>query len=229
MYHRAWGSQVMLTRQRAGRTTLRAFVEEQWSAPVTTRWSLFRGSGDDRFIENLTAERGTYIGGAMRWQRSFGQNPRALRLDTDLRLEGATGAADFGRGAVDVVLSHGLPAGLLGSLTAAVGSSAGDVPAQRHWYLGGLQTVRGQTAATAAGDAFWLVRTELAKGTAIRQSLFADWGWAGSRDAFSEPGRPLTGVGYGVGVLDGLFRFDVARGLFPREQWRLDVSLGARF
>jgi hypothetical protein len=229
LYHRAWGGDVQWRRERAGRTTFTLFAEEQWSAPVTTRWSLFRGNGDDRFIENLVADRGTFVGGAMRWQRAFGLDPRGWRVDTDLRLEGAGGSAEYGRGAMDVQVSHALPRDLIGSLTAAAGSSVGEVPAQRLWYLGGLQTIRGQTAGTAAGDAFWMVRTELARGTAFRTSLFGDLGWAGSREAISDIGRPMSGVGVGFGVLDGILRLDVARGLFPREQWRVDLSLGARF
>jgi hypothetical protein len=229
VYHRAWGGDVQWRRERKGRTTVRLFAEQQWSAPVTTRWSLFRGNGDDRFIENLVADRGTYVGAALRWQRSFGLAPRGWRLDSDLRLEGAGGDGEYGRGALDLAVSHGLPFDLIGSLSGAAGSSVGDVPPQRLWYLGGLQTVRGQTAATVAGDAFWMVRSEIARGTAFRTSLFADLGWAGARDAIAETGRPLSGVGVGFGALDGLIRLDVARGLYPREQWRVDLSLGARF
>jgi hypothetical protein len=74
-----------------------------------------------------------------------------------------------------------------------------------------------------------MVRSEIARGTAFRTSLFADLGWAGARDAIADTGRPLSGVGVGFGALDGLIRLDVARGLYPREQWRVDLSLGARF
>jgi hypothetical protein len=229
LYHRAWGGEARMVRQRAGRTTMRLFVEEQFHAPVTTRWTLFRGNGDDRFIENVVADRGTFAGATLRYERSFGIDPRGWRLDTDVRLEGAAGTAEYGRAALDLTAMHGLPFGLTGSVTGAAGSSVGDLPAQRQWFLGGLQTVRGQTAATAAGNAFWLVRSEVAQGGVVRRTLFADWGWVGSRDALGAIGRPLTGVGTGLSVLEGAFRIDVARGLFPREQWRVDLSLGARF
>jgi hypothetical protein len=43
------------------------------------------------------------------------------------------------------------------------------------------------------------------------------------------PGRPLSGVGVGWSLLDGLVRFDLARGLYPSRQWRLDSYLEARF
>ncbi len=39
----------------------------------------------------------------------------------------------------------------------------------------------------------------------------------------------MSGVGTGLSFLDGLFRFDVARGLYPRREWRLDLYVEARF
>jgi hypothetical protein len=30
-------------------------------------------------------------------------------------------------------------------------------------------------------------------------------------------------------VLDGLFRVDLSRGIWPEERWRFDMQLGARF
>jgi len=39
----------------------------------------------------------------------------------------------------------------------------------------------------------------------------------------------MSGVGAGVSFLDGLFRFDVARGIYPRKQFRVDLYLEAKF
>jgi hypothetical protein len=39
----------------------------------------------------------------------------------------------------------------------------------------------------------------------------------------------MSGVGIGLSALDGLIRFDVARGLYPRKQTRLSLYLDARF
>ena len=39
----------------------------------------------------------------------------------------------------------------------------------------------------------------------------------------------MSGVGAGVSILDGMIRFDVARGLYPTKAYRLDLSLEARF
>ena len=42
-------------------------------------------------------------------------------------------------------------------------------------------------------------------------------------------GLPLSGAGAGISILDGLFRLDVARGIYPEKGWRTDLHIGARF
>jgi len=60
--------------------------------------------------------------------------------------------------------------------------------------------------------------------------IFYDLGWAGNRDAWQHPGRPLSGAGVGVSFLDGLFRFDVAKGIHPKQGGvRVDTYIEARF
>ena len=102
---------------------------------------------------------------------------------------------------------------------------------QRRWFLGGTQTIRGQSPDTAqSGNAFWFSRTEIGKDYRThRISLFGDLGWVGDRSKISEIGRPMSGVGLGFSMLDGAIRMDVARGLYPRKQFRVDLSLGTRF
>jgi hypothetical protein len=90
--------------------------------------------------------------------------------------------------------------------------------------------VRGQTAGSGYGTAFWLSRVEIgSNNAAVRPVIFGDLGWAGSRDAWSQVGRPMSGVGVGASFLDGMIRMDLARGLYPRLQTRFDLSLEARF
>ena len=212
---------------RAGaRIEWRGFVERQRSAAVQTD---FRVSGGE-FPANLVARRGTYTGFATRLTTSHGLDPNGFRLFSDLRLEVANGDSVYGRGALDLTASRGL--GLVAAaLTVSGGSSVGGVPAQRLWYLGGSQTVRGQSPDTAqSGNAFWLSRLEIGStNPGVRPSVFTDIGWAGDRAKMTKVGRPLSGVGAGVSFLDGLFRFDVARGLYPRKQFRLDLYLESKF
>ena len=73
-------------------------------------------------------------------------------------------------------------------------------------------------------------RGELALSTrAVRPVLFGDLGWAGRREDWQHPGRPISGAGIGWSVLDGLIRMDLSRGIYPRQRMRLDLYVEARF
>jgi hypothetical protein len=229
-YYRASGAELSGDRVTSfgggTRVEWRAFVEQQRTAAVNTRFAV---NGAD-FPENLLARRGTYAGFGGRLNHEYGLDPRGFRLLTDLRFEAATGDSLYGRGALDLTASRGFGR-LAASITAAGGSSIGGLPAQRRWYLGGSQTVRGQSPDTAqSGNAFWLTRTEIGSNDAgMRPTVFADIGWTGDRTKLNAIGRPMSGVGAGVSFLDGLFRFDVARGIYPRKQFRADLYLEAKF
>ena len=228
-YHRSWGAE--LTRERVPRGGLewRLFAEQQWNARVDSRWSLFGGAHDDRFLGNVVADTGWFYGAGLRWRGSRGLDPRGLRMSADLRLEGATGQMDYGRAFIETIVSRGLGP-VTASVTAAAGTSEGELPAQRQFFLGGLHSVRGQTAGTGVGEAFWLGRLELgSNNVAVRPVVFGDFGWAGPRDGWNAIGRPMSGVGVGASFLDGMVRVDLARGLHPRWQTRLDLYLEARF
>jgi hemolysin secretion/activation protein ShlB/FhaC/HecB len=229
-YYRATGVELSGSRDApfggGMRIDWRAFTEQERNAAVHTNFAV---NGSD-FPENLTARRGAYTGVGALVNHEYGLDPTGLRVSTDLRLEAAAGDSTYGRGALEVTMSHGLGT-LAGALTLSGGSSLGGLPPQRRWYLGGSQTVRGQSPDTAqSGNAYWLTRAELgAASSGVRPAVFADLGWVGDRSKLSEVGRPMSGVGAGVSFLDGLFRFDVARGLYPRKQFRVDLYLTSRF
>lgn len=229
-YYRASGAELSGTREvgLGGGTQVdwRAFAEWQHSATVETNYAV---NGAD-FPANIVAQRGSFYGVGLRLNDQRGLDPQGLRVFSDLRLEAAKGDSMYARAALDVTASHGLGP-LAAAITVAGGSSAGRLPPQRRWYLGGSQTVRGQSPDTAqTGNAFWLTRAELGEsGTGVRPAIFADLGWVGDRDKLRDVGRPMSGVGAGVSFLDGLFRFDVARGLYPRKQYRVDLYLESKF
>jgi hemolysin activation/secretion protein len=172
--------------------------------------------------------------------RTFGVDPAKAHLYARVRAEGAfthrvdsVGASGYGRAVFDGTFSHRL-GGLDAALTGATGASTGDLPPQRGFYIGGLQTVRGQFARPAGagrtGDAFWLGRAEVGPAwLAFRPSVFYDVGWAGPRGDFARPGKPLSGAGVGVSLLEGLLKIEAAQGISPERRWRWDVYLGARF
>ncbi|HYV98566.1 MAG TPA: hypothetical protein VE967_14010 [Gemmatimonadaceae bacterium] len=234
VYYRAWGAELLRTTDRNKRLDWRVFAEHEWTAERTTRFSLFGGSHDRSLGDNVVANAGNFIGGSVRWRQSWGLAPRGWKTFADLRLEGAGGTLDYGRGALDLSVSRALFGPISFGILGAGGTSVGDLPAQRQWFLGGAPTVRGQVIgvdSAHAGNAFWFARTELARDrNASRWSLFADLGWAGDRSSdWGRSQRLLSGVGIGSSFLQGLMRFDLSRGLWPRQKWRLDFSLDAPF
>jgi hypothetical protein len=228
-YHRSWGAEFVNEGVPRRGLEWRMFAEQQWNARVENDWSLFGGANDVRFLGNVVADEGWFYGAGVRWRGSRGLDPQGWRLSADFRLEGATGAMDYGRAFLETIVSRGLGP-LAASVTAAAGTSEGDLPAQRQFFLGGLQSVRGQNAGSGVGEAFWMTRVELGTdAVAVKPVIFGDFGWAGARDGWSRTGRPLSGVGVGASFLDGLFRMDLARGIYPRAQTRFDLYLEARF
>jgi hypothetical protein len=228
-YYRAWGGELTRTPSTAGGLELRLFGEQQWGDTVHSRWTLFGGGNDPRFIPNPMASRVTVAGVGARLRPQWGLDPDGFRVMADLRAEAAGGDSTYARGLFDVTTSGPLGP-VAAALTVSAGAAAGGVPPQRLFHLGGTQSVRGQTALSATGDAFWMARAELGtRNQGFRTIAFTDIGWAGPRASFARPGRPLTGAGIGWSVLDGLIRMDIARGIWPAQQWRLDLRLDARF
>ncbi len=229
-YYRSLGFELSEKREgRKGSLEYRLFIEREWTAgdtDVVNTFSLARAFRDRRFRQNILSEPIAVTGVSGAWLRAFGNNPAGFRFITTTRFEGGTGTFEYGRGAVEGTLSRPVKR-VAAALTGSIGSSIGRVPVQRNWYMGGLRTVRGQIAGTQSGDAFWLARAELGtRGGAFRPVGFFDVGWAGRRTAFGRT-QPQRGAGVGLGLLDGLFRIDVSRGLYPFKRWRTDLYLEA--
>lgn len=211
-------------------TTWRLFAENHNDAEKKTNFSIVKALGGDGFEDNIDADYGNIVGVAAERHGSHGLDPHGLRLFGSVRGEAATGSFDFARAMFDATVSRGITKRLDGAITVGAGSSAGEVPIQRLWYLGGSQTVRGQQAGTFIGDAFWMGRVEVGSSfVGARPVVFYDVGWAGDRRDFSDPGRPMSGAGVGASFMDGLVRFDVARGIFPSKKVRASLYVEARF
>jgi hypothetical protein len=229
-YYRTYGVELGERReQRRGALEYRLFVERQWTAgdsDVVNTFSLGRAFGGNKFRENLLSEPGSFTGVNASWSRLLLDRPRGARLTSVTRVEAATGTFEYARGSLEATLSR--PVGRFATaLTGSIGSSAGRVPFQRGFAVGGLRTVRGQLPGTQMGNAFWFSRAEVGtRAGAFRPVAFFDVGWAGSRKTFGQI-QPQRGAGFGFGALDGLLRFDVARGLYPAKGWRLDLYLDA--
>jgi hypothetical protein len=229
-YYRTMGASLGERReQRKGSLDYALFIERQWTAgdtDVVNTFSLARAFTDRRFNLNILAEPATFTGASLTWARSIIDRPFSWRLVGITRAEAATGTFEYARASVEATLSR--PVGRFSTaLSGAIGSSAGRLPVQRFWSVGGLRTVRGQFPGTQAGDAFWYSRGEIGtKSGVARTVLFYDIGWAGRRTTFGRF-QPQRGAGVGFGFLDGLLRLDIARGIYPSRRWRTDIYLGA--
>jgi hypothetical protein len=207
----------------------RLFGERQSEAVVETQRSLANMLNGVRFLPNITAHEGMFWGSAGVAQFNWGVDPRGTRLFASTRVEAATGAASYGRAMTDLMVTRGLGSRTLATITGAAGSSVGDVPIQRFWYLGGAHTIHAQPAGALAGDAFWLARAELTRGNPlVRPILFGDVGWAGPRSEWATSYRPLNAVGAGLAMLDGLVRLDVSRPVTRANNWRVDLYFEVR-
>ena len=230
-YYRSWGVEFGGRHDGSAIITWRAFAEEQRNADVNTRFSVYHALGArDGAPPNIQAARAGEAGGVLSLHDDFGLDPTGWRVGVGASLEGAGGTFDYGRGSLDASVTRGLGESLAASMTASAGTSLGTVPPQRLWYLGGTQTVRGQIMGAQAGNAYWFTRTEVAYGlVSIRPTVFFDIGWAGPRDAWSSPGRLISGAGVGVSLLDGLLHVDLAHGVQPSRSWRGAMYLDARY
>jgi hypothetical protein len=229
-YYRSWGGELKGNDHDGIIRSWRLFAEQHTDAHVKSEFSLRHPSGPKQALTNIDAVNGSIVGLAVGHHSSYGLNPHAFRALTDVKLEGAAGSFDYARGSFQTTLSRGLGRALDGALTIGAGTSGGVLPIQKQYFLGGVQTVRGQRAGAAIGDAFWMTSAEVGTSAiGIRKILFADLGWAGSRENFSKPGRPLSGAGVGASFMDGLVRFDVAKGIYPEKKVRVNLYVEARF
>jgi hypothetical protein len=218
------------------------------------RWSRFRGRIAVGFEDHKTVERNTDFAIPGLWQDSvFQLNPPAdegtfWRADaeaivyigastrpTDERAQLTLGI-ELGSGADSLDYAQAR-AGLEGefdlwnlaslALIARGGWSGGDVPRQRLWRIGGIETLRGFTHGTLAGASYWTGRIELAPVHPIWRTLvgnwravvFADFGWAGDESDWPGGGSSadvLWSVGGGVSLLNGFFRAELVSPKFEQ-------------
>ncbi len=229
-YYRTAGIELTGTPDDSATTSWRLFAENHSDATKKTNFSLAKLVGGDGFEDNIDSDYGNIVGVAAERHGSYGLDPHGFRFFGSARGEAAAGSFKYGRAMLDATASRGLFKGIDAALTLGAGASAGDVPVQRLWYLGGSQTVRGQSAGVMFGDAFWFGRAEFGTSrVGFRPVVFYDIGWAGDRRNFNDPGRPMSGAGVGASIMDGLIRFDVARGIYPEKKIRANLYVEARF
>lgn len=227
-YFRARGIELIgaTTGGPARNVVARLYAERQRSALKETDFSLpHLLDGDHLFRPARPADDAEQVGASLQLSTSRGFDPGGHRWGALLLLEGSTGSYSFARSSLATTSSFPLSRRLTGSLEVAVGNSVGEVPAQMEWLLGGARSLRGFAPGSLSGDAFWRSRAEIATAfPAARVVGFSDAGWAGTRDRFGRDSASLA-LGAGMSLLDGLIRFDLARGVKGGDSWRFELYL----
>ncbi len=220
--------------------TIRAYAERQSAVANEIDFALFRAfDGDGTFRPNIEADRVDEAGAELRLSPWWGSDPGGVQLGVDLRgrwamwrTPGEDARTDYRQAGATLrsvvpVAGDGWRRWNLG-IEAAAGTTWGDAPLQRSWFLGGGTSLRGYSASVVSGLSFARGRIEASRlfeaGSAI---IFGDAGWAGDRRRF-DADDILYGVGLGGSVLDGLVRLDLSHGLKgPHKGFRVDLYLDA--
>jgi len=236
-YFEASGGAISWTPPSAERESwkVRLYGERHRAVSTETDFTLahaFDGGWD--FRSNIEASEHDEFGGEVELRPWWGTDPLAPQFGAELYLHGATGDLEFAR--ASLLLRASVPFALPAerrwriSLEAAAGEAWGEVPIQRHWFLGSSATLRGYPPSTLVGEAFVRGRAEVARVfPVVSVALFGDLGWAGEELEGYREAEALYSVGLGASVLDGLVRLDVARGLRDPEETRWDLYLDAAF
>ncbi len=241
-YYRAAGADLTWRPPDGSRDSFlfRVYGERQSAVAAETDFALFRVfDGEWGFRPNLVADDVEEAGTELRVSPWWGSDPVRAQLGLELEGRGAmwrrTGEearSQYGQAtatlrAIVPVRGNGWRSWRLGA-EAAAGTTWGDAPVQRHWFLGAAATLRGYPASTLSGSSFVRARLELSRAyEGVGVILFGDAGWAGHRDLFNRDDL-LYGVGMGGSVLDGLIRMDLSQGLKgPYKDFRIDLYLDA--
>lgn len=229
-YYRAGGAELAMESARGDGSSVRFFFERHRGAQRETHASLAYAINDVKFQENIRTTPGDIGGVAAHLTRAYGLDPMSWRSQFDMRLEAAVGDFRYQRVAGDMTITRPIGQAIAASVSAGAGAGFDELPLQRRFYLGGAHTVRGQPLDLTGGESYWLARAELGLANVFgRPVVFGDLGWAGPRDQWSTPGRPMSGAGAGLSLVDGLIRFDLARGIYPTDRWRFYGYIEARF
>jgi hypothetical protein len=210
------------------RFAIRLYIERQRAAPKLTDFSFpHLLQQQHRFRGNVRADSADQLGGSITFRAQRGIDPDHMRWSTDVTLDGGTGTYSFGRVSGTLRMSTPVVSNVAAAVEIAGGTSAGLVPFQNYWYLGGPGTLRGYGGGASIGNAFWRARLELANAwPGARIVVFGDAGRAGFREKLSLK-SPLMGIGAGASVLDGLLRLDVSHAIRSPFGWRVDFYTDA--
>jgi len=227
-YYRASGARITLepASDRRASWTWTLYGEHQEGVERNTNVSLPRlFDGGHAFRENIEGAQADQFGTRMTLRPYWGSERTGLQVGTEISVQGEVGDYQFVRADAAFRTAFSFTPKLRSAFEVAGGTSWGDVPAQRLWYLGGSSSLRGYDGSAVLGTSFVRARAEFARVyPVVSVSVFGDAGWAGDRGDIAVRDA-LFSVGVGGSVLDGLMRIDIARGLRDPTGWRLELYL----
>jgi len=229
-YYRAAGVSIGMKKETGRvRHEVNAFAESHWSEQKNTNISLANLLGRSDPPPNIEADEITIAGLSGRFRAQAGVDPGKPITTGTVWGEVGVGDSEYGRLAIGATATLPLFWRVAGSVEGSAGTTFGEVPTQRLYYLAGPQTVRSFEAGQITGEAFWLARMEVALGyPLVRLVTFGDFGSAGPRSEFGMTDT-FVAVGLGISMLDGLLRADLARGVHGAGplRWQFLVYLDA--
>lgn len=234
-YYAAQGVELVRAAPATARThwTLRFYGEQQDSVAVRRPLTLRRlWDGGTWLRAGLPAVPARQYGAAFELALGGGIGPARTQWRIAPALHGSFGDFDYGQASLVASVSAPLPLlrgpwgeGVTAAFEAAGGASAGTIPGQALWYLGGAPTVRGYPPASTAGEHFWRARAELGTtAPALRVALFGDVGRAYGVGHLFDAQPTLVAAGVGASFMEGLVRLDIARAMRFRRGWRLQLA-----
>lgn len=197
-------------------TEVRVGYEYQASVETATSSAIADLWGSGAFPPNPPIADGHFFRGSVRRADRIGV------IGVDPGVEVLTGGPGSGVRAWAAVRVPFTVLGLGGSVQARTGLARGDSLPQLALRLGGPSTVRGYEYGSRAGREVWAAQLDLAmvRSRVIAPVVFFDIG-----DTFASD--PLIGTGIGLSLLNGLIRFNLAKGLHPKEALRFDLLFRA--
>lgn len=228
-YYRATGASLTLAPPSTARPwwELRTYAERHAAAERNTHVALPRLWSDSVFRPNIAADEAVQYGALAMVRPWWGTDPYRAQLGMDLLIQAEAGDYDHARGQLTLRSAAPIGSRVRIGAEAGIGSSLGEVPLQRNFFLGGVSTLRGYQASTVSGTSMARARLEVAHTTPYGAvALFSDWGWAGELSGIRSDDQRWS-VGVGSSLLDGVVRLDIAHGLRQPRGWRLDLYLDA--
>ena len=233
-YYRQSGVSLEWSRSSIEENSLRIRVFGEYHRPAKiesdfTIWGLINEAPEWR--PNIGVDIGWFLGSSIEVVSKWGSDPLLPQGQTLVSLEGGAGTKEYARvgliGSLDIPIVRDMRI----SLEGGVGTSVGNLPIQRGWYLGGPSTLRGYPPRVLGGVRFARIRGEVARSFFFGDvSLFSDGAWAPYGDRFDEETDDygtLFSVVSGLSVLDQQIHLDASWNLqhFRLSSVRLDAYL----